>query len=188
MRTTAVALFCFLAATFLVPASSQAGVEITKVPDVQCGSLRPAACLKKVFGNCDEPCVLPASDGGWSSDWALIEKAVKRKVRIRFVIDDRCDSFCALFAEWMRHDMPDRICIAPGASLGYHRVADVELIHGQWVIQQRYSVQHNDATEKWLKEHGGETDEPKRIPYADLVAMGIWPTCKPSDPKVVAHQ
>jgi hypothetical protein len=186
MRIVVVALFYFIVALFAD--SSQARMEYANAPELQCQSLDPAACLKKMFGNCGEPCVLPASNGGWKSDWTLIEKAVKQNVRRRFVIIDRCDSFCALFAEWMRQAMPDRICIAPGASLGYHLVEETALVHAHWVVVQRYAVAHNQATEKWLSEHGGETDQVKRIPFTDLAAMDIWPICRSSDVELIVRK
>jgi hypothetical protein len=142
--------------------------------------INPKSKVAALF-DCDNPevCVIKDNNGG--QGYVFIEAAFSTKDGNLVIINGKCISACALFADYAR----PKVCVTRHAVFGFHR----GIIH-KWTANQWQKIGYSDVPHSvdlllWVHKNGGfpETDrEEKLLTLAYPETLKFWPECKVNNP------
>ncbi len=121
------------------------------------------ALLTRVFGPCDDPCVVENNRGGHVA-WFEQAARAARTAQVHIVINGFCGSSCMTLASEAR----PYVCITPRAEFAYHRTN-----YGDPIPLGR-------DLDRWIRARGGYPPfrgVPGHMNYDAAVAF--WPSCGP---------
>jgi hypothetical protein len=127
--------------------------------------------------SCGEPCIIENSPGGYLDRFERAAKAVHRGERRQIVIDGRCASACALFADLAR----PHVCITERAMLAFHKGSGGNLDLTEGLVTFRFDPPQSKDIKQWVEQRGGYPTVGVLRMYSDQ-AVRFWPLCDLNPP------
>ena len=121
--------------------------------------------IARAIGNCGDPCIISASNGGRVVDFRAAASEIRNGARKRVVIDGWCASACMSLAALAR----SRVCITPRAVFAYHKT------------NFNRPIPLTSDVDRWISRHGGYPQfgaTPAVLP--NDVARSFWRECESS--------
>ena len=123
--------------------------------------------IVEALGCIDDPCVIKDNPGGDALTFTKAARFVRDGAIKLVVIDGRCASGCAYFAD----KTPPHLCITRKAYFSFHKGRTSD-----GTDEFIFDLIHSDDIQKWVTQQGGyPTDSMLVMKYK--VAKKFWPTC-----------
>lgn len=152
-----------------------AGLLLAAALSACVSSPEPETAFGRAFGApCGEPCVLPPSRGGELSYFVEAAEDVEAGARQLVIVDGRCASGCAVFADQVR----DRACLTDRARFEFHKASVYTSDLSERLAQ--VDPPQSDDILAWVDGQGGFPEDGALSMDADA-ADQFWRRCTPTE-------
>jgi hypothetical protein len=133
--------------------------------------------IKKVFGDCGNPCVVTYNPGGNLKHFKAAGTALKELNRFS-VFDGQCHSGCSVVADMVK----DQACVTDRVVMGFHRgyVYDKVTEAGKVILKfrERFDQPQSPAIDAWVRSRPGGYPEDRMQLMRVKDAKKFWPVCQ----------